>query len=366
MNILYISHLSGSQYGGPNYSVPAQVSAQATVDNVFWYNLSAPVMEHWTKTGLFHNTAEYPDKTIAALPAPFNKPDLVVFEDFYYIDDCKLGRECRRHGIPYVIVPRGALTKKAQHTKRAKKLAANAIFFRPFTRGAAAIEYLTASEKENSGTRWNKKAIILPNGVNRIPYIDRQPSDDAVSGVYIGRFTAAKGLDLLVEAVSAVQDLMRDANVHISLYGPKTYDLWGKTQEEIVQKQIDDILSLDDAVVGEEKDKVLRSADFFIMTSRFEGMPMGLVEALGYSLPCVVSSGTNMRREVESANAGWGCDTDVQSIAGALSALCGDKEKLFACRKNAFELAGEYEWTALARKAHGMYESIVKERENTK
>ena len=45
MNILFISHLCGSSFAGPTYSVPKQIEAQATVDNIFWYNASAKEKE---------------------------------------------------------------------------------------------------------------------------------------------------------------------------------------------------------------------------------------------------------------------------------------------------------------------------------
>jgi len=362
MNIVYISHLLGSQFGGPNYSVPAQVAAQKKYDNVFWYNLSEPVMEHWKQTGSFHNLNDYPEKRITALPEPFNKPDLVIFEDFYYIDDCKLGKECRKNNIPYIIVPRGVLTKRAQATKRIKKTVANAIFFKPFTRKAVAIEYLTESEMENSGPKWNKKNIIIPNGVKRIPFVERNVNKEYISGVFIGRFMPAKGIDLLVDAVSLAQSKMRESKVRISLYGPKGYSLWQEIADKIIENKTDDILSISDAVVGEEKDKVLRAADFFIMTSRFEGMPMGLIEALGYSLPCIVTGGTNMRTEIEAANAGWGCDIDAESIAGAIGSLCDNINDLSSYRERAYKLACEYDWDALAGKAHLIYEKIANER----
>ena len=362
MNIVYISHLSGSQYGGPNYSVPAQVRAQATVDNVFWWNLSEPIMDHWINTGLFHNLKDFPDKEIAHLPKPFCKPDLVVFEDFYYIDDYKLGKECKRRKIPYIIVPRGALTREAQGTKKLKKMVANTLFFKPFTRNASAIEYLTESERENSGRKWNKKAIILPNGVNRIPFISRGAGREYIQGIYIGRFMPAKGIDLLVEAVTKIQEVLRKNRIKIFLYGPKSYDLWEEIKDQIHQNKVDDIIAIDDAVVGKEKEAILSNADFFIMTSRFEGMPMGLIEALGFSLPCIATSGTNLRNEIEQANAGWGCNTDVDSIASALTLISEKKDKLPEMRENAYRLAGEYEWNTLAIKAHNLYEEILKGR----
>lgn len=39
---------------------------------------------------------------------------------------------------------------------------------------------------------------------------------------------------------------------------------------------------------------VLLQTDLFIQTSRHEGMPMGLLEALSIGVPCLVTVGTSL------------------------------------------------------------------------
>ena len=95
------------------------------------------------------------------------------------------------------------------------------------------------------------------------------------------------------------------------------------------------------------------------MTSRFEGHPMGLIEALSYGLPVLVSRGTNMMDEVQEADAGWICENNVDDIVKCLSRLI--KEKNFFAKKsqNARFLAAKYNWNLLAKDFHQKISNII-------
>ena len=79
MNILYISNLSGNLFAGPNNSVPAQISAQALSDNVFWYNLNHIKREEWKSIGCC-NFDDYPTGRLKDLPLPFSKSVWLHFQ----------------------------------------------------------------------------------------------------------------------------------------------------------------------------------------------------------------------------------------------------------------------------------------------
>ena len=92
------------------------------------------------------------------------------------------------------------------------------------------------------------------------------------------------------------------------------------------------------------KKEVLKTADMFIMTSRFEGLSMGLIEALSYGLPCLVTRGTYFMDEVNQFNAGIGTENSVDSISSGLSALVNDLDMLPIYSNNAKELSKKYSW----------------------
>lgn len=355
MNILYFSHLSTNIAAGLNWSVPASVDAQSKIDNVLWVNLTDKLMPHWTKVKSYHNYGEYGEKLelLECLPSPFNHPDVVVFEGFYYMDDIKIAKILRRKKIPYIIIPRGSLTRLALHNHAwLKKWAAHLLYFDGFVKHATAIQYLTKQEADDSTGRFKTPYFIVPNGV-LIPSIQKtQFSENSITASFIGRLDMFhKGIDLLLDALSGLHEKLSSASFHLNIYGPRRYDFY-KIQEEIEKRGISDIASIHDEITGTEKETVLMNTDLFIMTSRFEGHPMGLIEALAYGLPCLVTPGTNMYDEVRDADAGWTCQGNVDDIKKSLLEVLDQKETFLKKGVNARMLSMSYDWNNLAESFH--------------
>ena len=116
------------------------------------------------------------------------------------------------------------------------------------------------------------------------------------------------------------------------------------------------------AVFGKEKADVLMHTDVFIMTSRFEGHSLGLIEALSYQIPCLVSEGTYMTSEIGRFDAGWACTTDIAGIATAIRRMVADKALYKEKGRNAKRLAETYSWENIAQQNHSKYLEIIKER----
>lgn len=370
MNILFISNLEGCPWAGPVYSVPKQIEAQSKFDNVFWYNISNQnktqivvnlEKTNWKRYPFYHDTKEFPSINLYKLPMPFNKPDLIVFEQFYkFSRNLSLLNLIMKTKIPYVIIPRGELTHQAQKQKFLKKKIANWLFFYRFTQYAASIQYLTKQEQLDSGNKWNKNSFIIPNGVSLPEFNYKTFNKNKIKIVYIGRIDKYhKGLDLLIEACNEIQSLLRKFKFIIELYGHDNSNNISSLSIIIKEYNLADIICFRSAVFAEEKAEVLQQADAFIMTSRFEGHPMGLIEALAYGLPCLVTTGTNMREEIESFDAGWGADTTAESIAEALKKMIFERNILEEKSKNARKLASQYDWSIIAKKSHDIYERIL-------
>lgn len=238
----------------------------------------------------------------------------------------------------------------------------NLLYFNSFIKEATAIHYLTNEEYEESMEQWPVKGVIIPNGINIPNQCKTEFSKDRIHATYIGRYEIyQKGLDMLLEAISLEQNRLRNAKFTIDFYGPDQEGSLKKMQKIIADNGIEDIALLHDAVFEDDKRSVLLDTDVFVMTSRFEGHPMGMIEALAYGIPCLATSGTNVAKDIKKYNAGWTAGNDVDSIVNALRHMVEEYGTIKEKSINAIELAKTFSWDEIAQKSHDIYINVVKQ-----
>ena len=360
MRIVFISHLSPVASTGPNYSVPGRIGGQSLIDDVYWVNLTDVVREEWIEKPYFHNLSEIGELRLEIIEQRFPNIDIVVFEGFYNMSHVKFSKELRKRKIPYIIVPRSSLTKQALHNKSwLKKKIAHWLFFNSYCHHALAIQFLTKRELEDSGSHWCKTNLVIPNGFD-IPKISKRVFfKKGIQAVFVGRIDAyQKGLDVLLKACYSVQDQLRANHFSLTLYGPEKVSDYERIKSEIASCKIGDIVKMGGEVLGKEKEKALLDADLFVLTSRFEGHPMGLLEALAYGLPVIVSPGSNMAEEVAGTDSGWVCETAPNSIKHCLLQVLRSREDFTKKGENARRLASKYDWRLIAKKFHDEIEKV--------
>lgn len=128
----------------------------------------------------------------------------------------------------------------------------------------------------------NVTAKIVPIA-NPTPYenIQHTPSLENKIILSLGRLTYQKGFDLLVDAWACVRKQNQDWTLRIV----------GSGEDEQALKQQVKVLGISDSVefIGATKDVnyYYRTSSFYCMSSRFEGLPMVLLEAQAYGLPII-------------------------------------------------------------------------------
>ncbi len=359
MIVLHIAAIDNNSFNGVCVAVPQHVISQMEYATVGFINIKKTAID---------SLKNYPETQmelvepfdITKVPAPFNKPDLVVFHECYRPLYLKIANNLLRNNIPYVCMPHGELGLEAQKKKHLKKAIANVLLFNRFTNHAVAI--LCLSDNELINTHFGRKKILITNGVQiperRKDCFNRQ----GIKFIYIGRLDAFhKGLDLMINAVALVKDKMVENNATLSIYGPDLNGRYEHVSDLIKRARVEQVVTLNHEVSGDYKESLLLSSDVFIQTSRFEGMPLGILEALSYGLPCLVTDGTNLGTEIANNHAGWNGGADVNGIANALlkameeSALYpeyGNNGRVFVENK--------YSWPIIGRHAINEFELLLK------
>jgi len=354
MVLVYLSNLSQDYSCGTNVSIPESIKAQEKIDQCIWIELNNTEMPQWRECKSFHKLKEFGTKfSINVLPKPFNNPDIVIFEELYWFKYIAIAKELQMLNIPYIIVPRGSMTSAAQHNHAyIKKAIANLMFFKYFSQHALAIQYLSIGEKNASGERWNKQALVIPNGISLPANLDiKQFSKESIRAIFIGRLDYyQKGLDLLLKSLLLLKPELIQSKFTLSLYGPNDKNS-SDIRKDIVRNGLSEIVFCYDEVHGIEKEKVLKSSDLFILTSRFEGMPISILEAISHGIPVAVTPGTNFAETVQTHNAGWASENStIEQLCRMLLKIIREKDTIGEKSSNAIELAQSYCWPNIAKK----------------
>jgi glycosyltransferase involved in cell wall biosynthesis len=116
-------------------------------------------------------------------------------------------------------------------------------------------------------------------------------------------------------------------------------------------------VTFDGALFGEEKRHALENAALLIQTSRWEGMPFSVLEAMATGAPVLVTGGTNLAGIVAASDAGWTCDGTIGSIANAMCAVANSSEEERTRKgRNAQQLIAErFTWPRLAGEMAAAY-----------
>lgn len=308
---------------------------------------------------------------IGLIRKEFGVPDLVDFHSTYIPFHIALARRCRQVGWPYIITAHGGMGYLAQGVKRPKKAFGNLICFRSYVKHAAAVHALCVREAKEIQALFNvKKIITVPNGVDDYLLEAWQKLSPANLGGFgqdtnlmlgfVGRIDVYhKGLDLLLKAMAILKSQLDRLRCKLFVIGP----FHTKHDKHSFYSAIETLgLKNDVKLLGskynEEKLRYFLACDVFVHTSRFEGMPMAVLEAMALGRPCLVTPGTNMA-DVVRQGGGWVCDPDPNSIAEMIKSLYEKKDCFEAIGQKSRKLIqSRFTWRKVAQQLKQEYAKL--------
>jgi glycosyltransferase involved in cell wall biosynthesis len=211
---------------------------------------------------------------------------------------------------------------------------------------------------ERDAEAWRRKYRITErvraiwNPIPRFPVSDpalRRPEAQPAILLAVGRLTRQKGFDLLLHAWHRLGEARNGWSLRIV----------GGGKEESALKALARELSIDNSVVfvGQARDVAseYRAATLYVMSSRWEGLPMTLLEAQHFGLPSVSTDCPTGPREVLSGGSGLLVKPeDPRALADGLAALMVDHERRAAMGLAASENAQRYRPEGIRREWEAM------------
>jgi len=286
------------------------------------------------------------------------KPDILHIHGLWRYPT-RLNSLYRLFNIRVVISPHGMLHPEALKASWLRKRVSFILFERPLFLPGHILHALNAFESSCIRSLLPQAHVItIPNGVlirSRSNQDCREflslPPDSKIL-LYFGRYHPGKNITQLAESWMSTSHLI-DPNWWLVFVGYGDTSLLaccdGRQNTRIRRFG---------PFFGEDKHIILSSVNAFVLPSAFEALPMSALEAMSYSLPCLLTDQCNMSFAFK-ANAAYRVDQN---------SLSGDLLKFFAMKSDehldmgdrAFSLvSSDYAWPRIASLFFSAYRSIL-------
>ena len=229
-------------------------------------------------------------------------------------------------------------------------------------RRAKFVVMLTADALLKLSPAIRRRGRVIPNP---LPSQFARPSDDATSAqvsgepgqltiMGLGRLTPEKGFDLLIEAFARIASSWPTARLVI----------WGEGDERARLERLRASLGLVDRIelpgATRHPEQVLRAATIFVLSSRLEGLPMTLLEAMALARPVIACDCDHGPRDIirDGIDGLLVPPESVGALAAAIDRLLRDGEQRVRLARRAVEVRERFaigtvsaQWEALFNEA---------------
>jgi glycosyltransferase involved in cell wall biosynthesis len=292
------------------------VNSLATYQTELGYNVSVwgitknPVHDYPKRnynTILFKETSKFflPEGIEAAITRKYQKT-VFHFHGGFLSQFVLIAKLILKKGFKYVFTPHGSYNTIAMERSNWKKKLYIKLFERDLVENAKALHFIGKSEVEGAKQLFQiENYELIPNGQNveevEIPSNSKKENPFPIFG-FCGRLDVkSKGLDILLKGFSEYLDV-KEGKGELWLIGDgaEREVLECMAQNLNIANQIKFLGSL----YGIEKIEKMNQLDYFILTSRNEGLPGVVLEASVLGVPCIVSKATNMGEYIANNKAG--------------------------------------------------------------
>lgn len=225
-------------------------------------------------------------------------------------------------------------------------------------------DYLHAtaeSEKENLlKLGYNQKIAVVANGVD-IEQISIKTSWKRNKKIlFLSRIHIKKGIEFLLEAIAVLSHQLQGYTINIAGEGDPEYINLLKQKSDHLK--ISNIINFCGGVYGDQKWKLFREADLFILPTYSENFGIVVAEALACGTPVITTHGTPWK-ELETNHCGWWIKLSVTSIVETIQAhlRCSTEELELMGRNGRTLVYNKYSTYKIAQNMKQLYQKLIYE-----
>jgi|TARA_B100000315_G_scaffold248523_1_gene278498 glycosyltransferase involved in cell wall biosynthesis len=275
-----------------------------------------------------------------------SKPDCIL--SFLYSTNILVLLATRLLSVPVIISERN--NPKYSKEKRLTWFWLRKLFY-PFA------EHLVVQNQEikKRFNKYNDSIVAIPNPVNAIGQNYKKPMDVLLPPgkllVAIGRLVEQKGFDILLNVFSKLHTVHKDWNLVVIGEGHLEGTLRRQTKELNIDKVVYFLGRISHPV------SVLSRSDLFVLSSRYEGSPNVLLEAMSCGLPAVSFDCPAGPGEIidHGINGLLVPPEDMDGLETALNELMKNKQKRNELGKKALEACDRF----AMKKIMAQWENII-------
>jgi GalNAc-alpha-(1->4)-GalNAc-alpha-(1->3)-diNAcBac-PP-undecaprenol alpha-1,4-N-acetyl-D-galactosaminyltransferase len=204
----------------------------------------------------------------------------------------------------------------------------------------------------------NEKAVrVIPNPINeqflKSDCLPKEGPNHAI--VAMGRMVPLKGFDLLLQAFAQCVDRHPTWKLRIFGEGPEYQHLCALTENLKIKARVRF------EPVTREPEKAMRESDLFVLSSRHEGFPMVLLEAMATGMPVISFDCLSGPREMirNGVDGILVPPEDVGALAKAMDRLMESEEERLRLGARAVEIDQRFGLTRVTAMWRSVFEEVV-------
>lgn len=215
------------------------------------------------------------------------------------------------------------------------------------------------------------ESIVINNGIDQEKFNPKKPhkdirtelgiDQDVLLVLFIARFTSHKQPLTLIEAFARA--LSSNANMHLLMVGD------GDQKNEAIT--LIDKLRITNKIkllsFRQDVPDVLAAADIFVLPSLWEGLPIGLLEAMAMGKTIIASDVDGTSEVVQHDRNGWLVETSdlISNLSNALIDLSRDENRRKRFEQKALETVKEkYNAATMTRRIEKIYLDLLEKKSN--